>query len=107
MTRNRPTPDLRSVEAEVRAWRQQHPAATLSEIEAELDQRLHTARAALLAEVVSDVSIAVGDCPDCGARLARDGRRERTLTTIGDEPVALSRMHARCPRCGSGLFPPG
>lgn len=39
-----------AVDQEVRSWRRAHPDATLTEIERQLDTRLHAVRAALLAD---------------------------------------------------------
>jgi ribosomal protein S27AE len=97
-----------------RAWREQHPTATLTEIEDELDRRWYRLRA----RVVEDAAVrsAAADlgatatrpaCPRCGTPLQADGREVRRLTTTGDEVLTLTRSHARCPVCGTGLFPPG
>lgn len=101
------TAELARVQARMLAWRQEHPRATLTEIEREVDRQLHVARAALLAEVVTSADEEVGVCPDCGGRLQRRGTRDRTLTTSGDVPVTFSRAYATCSVCGRGLFPPG
>lgn len=93
------------VDQEVRVWRRAHPEATLTEIERELDSRLHTVRAALLIEVAGD-GVAADRCPACGGPLIRRGARSRTLTTQGDAPLPLTRFYATCPACGHGLFPP-
>jgi ribosomal protein S27AE len=98
----------------MQAWRAQHPRATLYEIEAEVEARLGAARSRLLeaaAVAGSDVD-PIGDearprCPDCGATMQWDGMRARRLTTSHNRDVTLTRRHARCPRCGTGLFPPG
>jgi YgiT-type zinc finger domain-containing protein len=107
MSSDRDVPDLAVVREQMHVWRQSHPHATLTEIEQELDHRLDAARAAVLAEVAGTDAAAAGTCPACGERLVRHGMKERTLTTRGDEPLILRRPAARCPRCGSGLFPPG
>jgi hypothetical protein len=99
--------ELSRVQARMLAWRQEHPRATLTEIERELDRQLHVARAALLAEVVMSTDEELGPCPDCGGQLERRGTRERTLTTSGDVPVTVTRTYATCSVCGRGLFPPG
>jgi YgiT-type zinc finger domain-containing protein len=103
-------------------WRAQHPRATFSEIEAELDARLAGMRARLLERVVqqspattwrqpaSDRSGAeerAPHCPSCGARLEPRGRHRRRLRTSGGQEVALEREYGVCPQCGQGLFPPG
>lgn len=100
-------PGLEQLGAVMRDWRQQHPQATLTEIEAELDRQMRQIRAALLAETATPVSDDAGVCPQCGTALVRRGERERTLLTDGDEPLTFSRTYASCPACGSGLFPPG
>jgi hypothetical protein len=46
-------------------------------------------------------------CPDCGVTLVSDGRRQRSVRLDGDQALTLEREYARCPGCGSGLFPPG
>jgi YgiT-type zinc finger domain-containing protein len=97
-------------------WRAQHPKATLSEIEAALDERLSRVRARLLEDVAlasaaRDVAaLEPGErprCPACGHELEARGRRERTLTTHHDRTIRLERGYAACPDCGAGLFPPG
>lgn len=101
-------PGLEQLGAFMRDWRQQHPQATLSEIEAELDHQMRRMRAEVLAETaMATDNEAVGTCPQCGMALIHRGARERTLITDGDEPLTLSRTYATCPACGSGLFPPG
>jgi hypothetical protein len=96
-----------------RAWREQHPTATLAEIEEALDSRWARARARLvedaaLMSAAADLraTAARPACPACGARMAADGREARRLTTTGDQVLTLRRSRARCPACGAGLFPP-
>ncbi len=99
--------------AGVQVWRAQHPRATLYEIEAEVDARLGAARSQLLAATAlaapeADPALdARSTCPDCGAGMRWEGRQTRRLTTTHDHDVTLTRRYARCPRCGTGLFPPG
>lgn len=97
-----------------RAWRAAHPTATLSEIEQALDQRWARARArvledAALLSAAADLRTGPGRpaCPSCGGRMHADGQEVRRLTTAGDQPLTLRRSRARCPVCGTGLFPPG
>ena len=94
------------------AWRQAHPTATWAQIEAEVDAQLRPLRAALLEEtaMASDAAGLRGEravCPDCGASLQAAGTRSRRLRGEGEAPIALTRTYARCPACGTGLFPPG
>jgi uncharacterized protein with PIN domain len=98
---------LAGVPARMLAWRQEHPRATLREIEDELDRQVQLARAALLAELVTRTDDELGVCPDCGGRLVRRGRQDRTLVTSGDVPVTFTRSYVTCSVCGRGLFPPG
>jgi hypothetical protein len=97
----------------LRDWRALHPKATLAEIEAELDRRLHHLRAQLLTDLAlasAATALASGErpvCPECGGPLRDEGVRERTVVTMGNEPVRLRRDYATCARCGSGLSPPG
>ncbi|HEY7031372.1 MAG TPA: hypothetical protein VH482_08610 [Thermomicrobiales bacterium] len=99
--------------AEVGAWRAANPRATLAEIEREVDVRLATARAKLL-----EAAAAAGPggdpaltdrptCPSCGAVLVVEGARTRRLRTTHEQEIALRRRYARCPACGTGVFPPG
>ena len=97
-----------------RAWRETYPTATLSEIEQALDERWARVRARLLEDAA--LTSTAADlrssgirplCPTCGARMQADGQEVRRLTTSGDQTLTLRRSRARCPECGSGLFPPG
>lgn len=104
------------LQAELRAWRQEHTRATFTEIEAAVDGRLYALRARLLEELASASAARGGDgearaerprCPVCGAKAVREGQRERRLTTSGDETITLRRDYATCPTCKAGFFPPG
>ena len=93
-------------------WRQAHPTATWDDIDATVAGEL----AALGARVLQDTALASEavdlrttrpPCPACGTPLQAAGPRTRHLTTDHNQPIALTRTYARCPRCGGGLFPPG
>jgi YgiT-type zinc finger domain-containing protein len=92
-------------------WREQHPKATLREIEAEVDERLAVLRVRMLADAALRSAQAEweGDvaCPQCGAKLERKGKKKRTLETRGGQRVELEREYGVCPECGAGIFPPG
>jgi RNA polymerase-binding transcription factor DksA len=103
-------------------WRAQHPRASLSEIEGELDTRLAQMRARMLERVAqqsaattwrqqasdqSDQEEAAPRCPQCVTRLEPRGRRRRRLRTSGGAQVHLQREYGVCPQCGQGLFPSG
>ena len=94
------------------AWRQAHPKATWAEIETAIDAQLGPLRAAMLGEtaMASAATYLDGElwtCPACGERLAAAGTRRRRLRGEGDLPLELERTYARCPACGTGVFPPG
>jgi NADH pyrophosphatase NudC (nudix superfamily) len=98
--------------ATLEAWRQAHPHATWVEIEAAVDAQLGPLRAQVLGEtaMASDATDLGGErrvCPHCGERLHAAGTRRRRLRSEQDEPIDLERSYARCPTCGTGLFPPG
>jgi YgiT-type zinc finger domain-containing protein len=98
----------------MKEWRLAHPKATLSEIEAALDERLEAVRARMLqdaAQVSAAADIAKGEdaphCPECGGKLRDRGRETRQVTTKGDQTIVLRRSYGLCPGCGARLFPPG
>jgi hypothetical protein len=94
--------------AAIQAWRTAHPQATLKQIEQEVDRQLAVVRARLVeAAALAGPVAAAPPCPDCGGPMRWEGARTRRLTTTHDEAIALTRRYARCPRCGTGLFPPG
>ncbi len=103
------------VDAGVRQWRQEHPRATLTEIERALDERWAKARAQIVSEVAQ--ASAAADfggagaqrppCPECGARLQARGKHTRELRTHGDAVLHLERDYGECPQCGVAFFPSG
>ena len=100
--------------ADFHAWRAAHLRADLSAIEAALDERWWAVRARLLADAIQASPAADlrrsptrPTCPQCGGRMQADGRKERQLVTHGNQPLPLTRSAARCPACGTGVFPPG
>lgn len=100
----------------MKEWRLTHPRATLSEIEAALDERLARVRARMLedaAQVSAAANIAgAGEaerprCPECDEVLKEQGQEARQVTTAGNQAINLRRSYGLCPRCGARLFPPG
>lgn len=94
------------------AWRQAHPRATWTEIEAAIDAQLGPLRAQLLgdtamASAATDLQGPRAVCPACGEPLASAGRRRRRLRSEQEVAIEVERAYARCPACGTGLFPPG
>jgi len=97
------------VRGAVQEWRRAPPQATLKQIEQEVDRRLAAARARLVEAVAlaGPVAGTPPPCPACGGGMRWEGARPRRLSTTHDAVIELSRRYARCPRCGTGLFPPG
>lgn len=100
---------------EMRAWRLDHPKATLRAIETALDARLNRMRARLLEDLVLAAPAADWTdtprlqhptCPDCGTPLQLRGSATRTLQTHGGQDLSFWRRYGSCPACGVGLFPP-
>lgn len=97
-------------------WRLQHPKATLTQIEAAIDERLAWLRTkmlqdAALASAACDWSETPVDeqplCPHCQTPLQSRGIQPRTLQTHGGRDLVLPRSYGVCPTCQVGLFPPG
>ena len=108
-------PLMRKVNEELAAWRGEHVAATLSEIEDAVDKRLWELRARLVEEAVAaspKADLASGPrsvrprCPDCDKVLSSRGKRVRTLQTTGGALLRVGRSYAACPACGLEFFPP-
>src|SRR5260370_33920898 len=106
-----------AVGRELRAWREAHPKASLSQIEDAVFEAMQRLQARALQQVV--LASAVADvaaqpvaerptCPTCGGRLEPRGRPRRTIRPARQRaPLDLDRSYAVCADCGAGLFPPG
>jgi len=101
---------------EMRSWREEHPRATLQEIEEEVDTRIARMRAGLVEGIaMSSAAVEVGGraaeqpvcCPTCGGVLHARGKQVRKLVTTGKQTVRLERSYGYCPTCQVGFFPPG
>lgn len=95
-------------------WRLQHPRATFREIETEIDRRLASFRAKMIADVALQSKMADWDegesevvCEKCGEKLKSRGRKKRVLETNYGQEIELEREYGVCPKCGQGIFPPG
>jgi predicted RNA-binding Zn-ribbon protein involved in translation (DUF1610 family) len=96
-------------------WRDQHPKATLREIEEEIDKWLAVLRARMISDAAMNSASTewqVGEkvvvCPKCAVALTKKGKKKRKLQTRGGREIELERREAYgvCPECGQGIFPP-
>lgn len=91
-------------------WQQAHPKATLTEIEEAVEAELASLRKRLVEEMVLEKEAAtqtVPDCPQCGQKMVKNGRRKRKLASKEGQTLELNRQQWRCLDCGATLFPPG
>jgi len=99
---------------EVTQWREEHPKATLAEIEVLIDSKIMALRAAMIQDTAlassaraPSTSSSAPPCKQCGHPLPARGHRKRTLHTQGGQNVTLQREYLTCSQCGNGVFPPG
>ncbi len=103
------------IAAGVAEWREQHPKATLREIEKEVDRRLSGLRAQMLEDTALQSAQRAWEegadgaprCPSCGRELQGGTHEARQLQTDGQRMIRLERQYGVCPQCGGGFFPPG
>ena len=91
----------------LREWRRQHPAASLSEIDAEVEWRYRELLTETVEELASVDQCAEVVCSHCQEAMQRRGQHPRTVQGRGGKPITLRRTYYVCPVCGTGLFPPG
>ncbi|GAC1561686.1 MAG: hypothetical protein NVS2B2_24750 [Ktedonobacteraceae bacterium] len=98
---------------EVTQWREEHPKATLAEIEAVIDSKILVLRATMIQDTAltssartASTSSSALTCEQCGHSLQGRGHRKRTLQTQGGQEVTLHREYLTCCHCGNGFFPP-
>lgn len=88
-------------------WRREHPTASLSEIDAEVERRYQE----MLTETIEALASAEQPeeivCPHCQQLMQRRGQQQRTVQGRGGKQITLRRPYYVCPACGTGLFPPG
>lgn len=95
--------------AKLRAWRQAHPRATLTEIEEAVEAELAKVRnewVAELAQAGEESETEAPSCPQCGEAMVKNGRRKRRLKSKEGKTLQLERQQWRCLECGTTLFPP-
>jgi YgiT-type zinc finger domain-containing protein len=101
--------ELKEILSGLHEWRRQHPKATLAEIERETMKRMAALQARLIEELSQELPVDEDEieCPECGHRMYRRGKRERQLQGPGEQTLSLKRTFWVCPACGAGIFPPG
>lgn len=97
----------------IKEWMNQHPQATLAEIEREMRQRMAQLQARLMEDILRAKAIEQRAsesegviCPQCGGKMQYRGEQERHLQAQGGQAVVFKRSYAVCPECGTGFFPP-
>lgn len=91
-------------------WQQANPNATLTEMEKAVESELAKVRKRLVEEMVRKKEAAtqeMPDCPQCGERMVKNGRRKRKMKGKEGQTIELDRQQWRCLSCGATLFPPG
>jgi YgiT-type zinc finger domain-containing protein len=95
------------------AWREEHPKATMREIEEEVDKRLSGMRARMIGDTAMKSGRAEweagekeGECPKCGGEMMKKGKKKRKLKTREGQEIELEREYGVCLNCGHGIFPP-
>jgi len=91
-------------------WQQANPHATLTEMEEAVEAELAQLRKQLVEEMMREkeaASQAVPDCPQCGQKMVKNGRRQRELKGKEGQTLELARQQWRCLSCEATLFPPG
>ena len=111
-------PEWQKLVAEItsgmKEWVNQHPKATMVEIERETMRRMAQLQARMMEDILrakaADQRARDGEalvCPECGAKVGYRGDRERRLQAQGGQEVVIKRAYAVCPECGATFFPPG
>ena len=91
-------------------WQNENPHATLTEMEEAVEAELAQLRKQLVEEMVQEKEAAiqeVPDCPQCGHKMVKNGRRQRELKGKEGQIVQIDRQQWRCLSCATTLFPPG
>lgn len=95
---------------ELLAWQDKHRAPTLTEMEdivLALRERMGRRMLELTMQDQEAVKPEVAPrCESCGEVMTYKGQKKRGVGTRAGG-VAVERGHYYCPRCASGVFPPG
>lgn len=95
---------------ELVGWRKEHKGASFDEMVSEVRPR----RQELMGEMLRTLALQAGNgavaegkvCEGCGEAMRDKGELKREV--LNSEGVsAIERIHYYCPRCRSGVFPPG
>ena len=105
---------MTDVQEWLKAWRAEHPQATMREIEVAVEREMARLGSVLMSGL-AQVNEHGGRseegsgrvCPQCGGATIRRGRRKRELTGAYNETVKLTRSYVTCKQCGHGFFPSG
>lgn len=110
MEKNKQEEDTGLIEG-LNKWRENHPHATMREIEEEIDRRMSEMRVRLIADTVMR-SASTGTekgkkemCPKCGGAVKKKGKKKRKLETNGGQAIEFEREYVTCQSCGHGFFP--
>lgn len=98
----------------IKEWVEQHPEATMAEIERETMRRVAQLQARMMEDILRAKAAEekAGQeetvvCPECGEEMQYRGDRERRLQAQGVQEVVFKRGYAACPKCGAAFFPAG
>lgn len=104
------------ISAAIAEWRQEHPEATLTEIEQAVDSRIAEVRTQMVQDLAqrgrtADLASMTKEerprCPQCGEPVLSNGKNRRTLITRQEQTIELERSQAYCKHCGVSFFPSG
>ena len=104
---NHPT-DLTNMLKNIEQWKKNHPKATMYEIEQAVEQELDKLRQGLIEQLATEKKEEVAEtkCPECGAKMMKNGTKKRRLKGKGNQEVELEREQLKCQKCGLTFFPP-
>ena len=104
------------ISAAIAEWRAEHPEATLTEIEEEVDGRVSEMRTQMVQDLALEgrttdlTSMAKEErprCPQCGRPVQANGKEARSLITEHGQRIELKRSQAYCKHCQVTFFPSG
>ena len=92
---------------EMRRWHEEHPNATLAEMEDAVEEQLNRLRRRLLEDRPPELEARAADrrCARCEGRCVVRGEHQRTVLLPGGEHLRLRRPYMVCQGCGQGRFP--